>query len=202
MNAQLAQQMRSANQVINEAYPHFVKAVELQQEADDAAAKTYKIRKWLYVVGALLLTAIPMVGVPLAVAAGVLLYRDYKGRFHDEVEAARAEGYAKAEVSRQKGVDIMDAHEDVLEGLYGDYCTPPATEYLMKITAAGRADTLGEALLMCDDQMHRRKIEEANAAVVAEQRNQSESLRGIRKSNAISAVANVTNTVFNIASKI
>jgi hypothetical protein len=136
------------------------------------------------------------------VVAGVLLYRDYKGRFHDEVEAARQEGYAKAEASRQKGVDIMDAHEDVLEGLYGDYCTPVATEYLMKITAAGRVDTLGEALLMCDDQMHRWKIEEANAAVVAEQRNQSESLRGIRKSNAISAVANVTNTLFNIASKI
>lgn len=203
MNAQLAQRMRSAYQVSTEAYPHFYEAVTLQEEADIAAAKSYKTRKWLSIVAVVVVSCLPYVGVPAAIALGVFLYNDYKkGGFHDSVEAARQEGYDRAEEARQAGVAIMDAHDDVLEGLYGDYCTPVATEYLMSITAAGRVDTLNDALLMCDEYLHRTRIEEANSNMVAEQQAQSESLRGIRKSSAISAVANVTNTVFNIASQI
>lgn len=203
MNAQLAQRMRSAHLVSTEAYPHFLEAVTLQEEADAAAAKAYKTRKWISIVGVVVLSCLPVVGVPVAILLGVYLYHDYKkGAFHESVEAARQEGYDHAEEARLAGVAIMDAHEDVLEGLYGDYCTPVATEYLMNVTAAGRVDNLNDALLMCDEHLHRMRIEEANANMVAEQREQSESLRGIRKSSAISAVANATNTVFNIASQI
>ncbi|MBQ3283282.1 MAG: hypothetical protein IJH42_05450 [Atopobiaceae bacterium] len=203
MNAQLAQRMRSAHQVSAEAYPHFYEAVTLQEEADIAAAKSYKTRKWISIVAVVVVSCLPYVGVPAAIALGVYLYNDYKkGGFHDSVEAARQEGYDRAEEARRAGVAIMDAHDDVLEGLYGDYCTPVATEYLMNVTAAGRVDTLNDALFMCDEYLHRMRIEEANANMVAEQQAQSESLRGIRKSSAISAVANVTNTVFNIASQI
>lgn len=203
MNAQLAQQMRSAHQVSTEAYPYFLEAVTLQEEADAAAAKAYKTRKWISIVGVVVISCLPYVGVPVAIALGVYLYNDYKkGAFHESVEAARQVGHDQAEQARLAGVAIMDAHEDVLAGLYGDYCTPVATEYLANVTTTGRASTLNEALLMCDDYLHRMRVEEANASIVAEQQAQSESLRGIRKSSAVSAVANVTNTVFGIASRI
>lgn len=202
MNAQLAQQMQSAYEVSTQAWPHFLEAATLQEEADLSAAKAYKTRMWLYVAATILIGAIPMVGGFLLMPAGIFLFLDYRGRFHDEVEAARQEGYARAEEARAEGAAILNGNEEAMAGLYGEYCTPDATEYLMNITAAGRADTLAEALLMCDEQMHRWKIEEANAAVVAAQQEQSASLKGIRRSNAVSAVANVTNAIFNIANSI
>ena len=52
---------------------------------------------------------------------------------------------------------------------------------------------------MFDEQLHRWKVEEANTSIVAQQQAQTEALKGIRKSSAINAAANVANAAANIS---
>lgn len=76
-----------------------------------------------------------------------------------------------------------------------------ATEYLIKVVAAGRADSLKEALNLFDAQLHRWRVEEANNAILAQQL-QTAHLASIRTSSKISAAANVTNTLLNFANSL
>lgn len=86
--------------------------------------------------------------------------------------------------------------------LPADYWYPMATEYLIKVVAAHRADSLKEALDLFDAQLHRWRVEEANNAILAQQQLQTAHLASIRTSSKISAAANVTNTLLNFANSL
>lgn len=110
----------------------------------------------------------------------------------------------QAQIEKEKGYaqQIFDDHVEELAFLPVDYWYPMATEYLMKVIQAKRANTLGEAIDKFEEQLHRWKIEEANAQMIAQQQQQTAHLASIKTSSKISAAANVTNTIFNIASRI
>jgi hypothetical protein len=77
-----------------------------------------------------------------------------------------------------------------------------ATSYLVKAIASKRVDNLGDALDRFDAQLHRWKVEEANANLLAQQQAQTAHLKSISTSSKVNAAANVANTVFNIASRL
>ena len=55
---------------------------------------------------------------------------------------------------------------------------------------------------MFDEQLHRWKIEEANAEIVAQQKAQTANLNSIRKSRKVSAIAYTANAIVNISRKL
>lgn len=99
------------------------------------------------------------------------------------------------------GEDIFARNLEKVRFLPADYWYPMATEYLIKVVAAGRADSLKEALNLFDAQLHRWRVEEANNAILAQQL-QTAHLASIRTSSKISAAANVTNTLLNFANSL
>lgn len=108
----------------------------------------------------------------------------------------------KAQQERDTAQQIFEENYEMLSFLPDDYWYPLATSYLIKAIASKRVGTLGEALDRFDAQLHRWKVEEANAALLAQQQAQTEHLKSIRTSSKVSAAANVTNTIFNIASRL
>ena len=137
-------------------------------------------------------------GLALGIILGYSIYKKGQGEFKAE-SAKRQKAIEKEKAAAQQ---IFDNNVNDLAFLPVDYWYPLATEYLVKVVQADRANTLAEALSMFDEQLHRWKIEEANAEIVAQQKAQTANLNSIRKSSKVSAIANTANAIVNISSKL
>ena len=137
-------------------------------------------------------------GLALGIILGYSIYKKGQGEFKAE-SAKRQKAIEKEKAAAQQ---IFDNNVNDLTFLPVDYWYPLATEYLVKVVQADRANTLAEALTMFDEQLHRWKIEEANAEIVAQQKAQTANLNSIRKSSKVSAIANTANAIVNISSKL
>lgn len=89
----------------------------------------------------------------------------------------------------------VDANKDILSVIPDDYWYPMCTDYLVKMVRTDRASSIPEALNMFDLQLHRWKVEESNAQMLAMQQEQSSKLDSLRTLSAITAAA-TTYTAF------
>lgn len=216
---QLLTALRRADLICKQANTHFDRAAKIEQQLNALATEQKKSKtKWIIIgfaiwfaagmVGAIL-QGIPAVGMVLSalVSLAGLTAAVYLGMngFRREQAALAAKISAvqrKAQEERNLGQQVFADHYEALAFLPDDYWYPMATSYLVKAVNSRRVTNLGEALDRFDAQRHRWQVEEANAHLVAQQQAQTAHLRSISTSSKVSAVANVTNTLFNIASRL
>lgn len=180
MNKELLQKLINADRICKQANVHYQEAVKLEQQDMEQQASTKKSAK--------------IKGIIL----GYSIYKKGQGEFKAE-SAKRQKAIEKEKAAAQQ---IFDNNVNDLAFLPVDYWYPLATEYLVKVVQADRANSLAEALSMFDEQLHCWKIEEANAEIVAQQKAQTANLNSIRKSSKVSAIANTANAIVNISSKL
>lgn len=214
---ELLEKLKAADSIFKKASPYYESATQLQQQCDEQLATLPKRKKKWILIGVLIYAVsctivsnivlfIPVIGRVLGVLVGMVclvaaVYVGLNGwkkeqettntevaRLQKEIQAKKAQGQA-----------VFDQHAEELDFLPVDYWYPLATEYLVNAVKSGRAATLGEAIDRFDEQLHRWKIEESNAQMLALQQQQTAHLASIKTSSKISAAANVTNTLFNIA---
>ena len=216
----LAEELRVADNICSTAYPLLEEAASLKADAEAKISKARK-RKTIYKIVAIvaLITILPsiissplvallgnaggLIAMPLTLAAGVLLYKMIISPTV-EAKAKKAEKEYQASVNRaseaeEEGRRIFSENADALSVVPEDYRYPMATNYLYKVIQGERAESMSQALQMYDEQLHRWRIEEANAEMIAQQQAQTRALKGIRKSSAINAAANVANAAANIS---
>lgn len=78
------------------------------------------------------------------------------------------------------------------------YRTTEALTLMKGYVLDGRADNLQAAMNLCDAQLHRWRMEVMQSEIVAENRDQSASLRGIHRSSKTTAVASVANVLIKL----
>lgn len=203
--------LRNADQICRRTNIHFEKAVALEQQSGMLAEKIKKAKKkWAWIgvgawfAGGIISSAVPSIaGILniLSIAGGVILgiggYRNEKTTLERQIGNCRK----RAQEERAAAQEIFAENDTALSFLPDDYWYPLATAYLVKAIASGRVTTLGEALDRFDAQLHRWRVEEANAELLSQQQAQTAHLRSIRTSSKVNAAANVTNAIFNIASR-
>lgn len=220
MMENLMEKLQQADVVCKEANRHFEAGAAAVEEAQLALTKHGTLQKRLlrmagYGLGAaflangVLLIVLswlpPALGLVLRSLAGwccigaAVLYLMKKYRILQENLAAARKLQAKEQAA---GEDVFARNLEKVRFLPADYWYPMATEYLIKVVAAHRADSLKEALDLFDAQLHRWRVEEANNAILAQQQLQTAHLASIRTSSKISAAANVTNTLLNFANSL
>ncbi len=199
---ELIRNLTRADEIVRQANPHFEKSAEIKENAE----LRFQAHKKLKVFGAIVvgcfcsyilddvmfrltykLVIVDFLPLILTIAVAIATYKAI--RKYDKKCYEDAQNAAAAEAKR--GEDILAQHADELAFLPVDYWYPLATGYMLKMLVTNRADDVREALNLFDEQLHRWKVEEANAQVVEEQRQQTEHLKKIRTNSAISAVANV-----------
>lgn len=197
--------LHNADRICGQTNIHFEKAAEMIQQIEILTAKIKKAKKkWigigfgLWFVGGSISAILALLGIIGGVVFGVGGYRAEKTALEAQISSLQK----KAQQERDAAQQIFEENYEMLSFLPDDYWYPLATSYLVKAIASKRVGTLGEALDRFDAQLHRWKVEEANAALLAQQQAQTEHLKSIRTSSKVSAAANVTNTIFNIASRL
>ncbi len=212
----LMEKLQQADVVCKEANRHFEAGATAVEEARQALDKLGTSKKRLlrmagYALGAALgadALAILFLGwlpqflqaLPGWCAAGFVVWQQLKKYRVLQENLAAAQKYQAAE--QEAGEDVFARNLDKVRFLPADYWYPMATEYLIKVVAAGRADSLKEALNLFDAQLHRWRVEEANNAILAQQQLQTAHLASIRTSSKVSAAANVTNTLLKFANSL
>lgn len=216
MMENLMEKLQQADVVCKEANRHFAAGATAVEEAQLALEKFGTPKKRLlriagYAFGAavaadglaiMFLSWLPqfLQVLPGWCAAGFVVWQQLKKyRVLQENLAAARKLQAKEQAA---GEDIFARNLEKVRFLPADYWYPMATEYLIKVVAAHRADSLKEALNLFDAQLHRWRVEEANNAILAQQQLQTAHLASIRTSSKISAAANVTNTLLNFANSL
>ena len=201
--SQLAEQLSIADQICTKAYPFFEKAANMRVVSQAKAQKNKRTAKIVSVVAALVFIGLAtnaidnnMIVLVGGIAVGIILYRIV---FLSRIKANTTSAMQAADAEEAKGSTILEDNISELSVIPNDYWYPLATNYLLKVVQTGRAETVNQALQMFDEQLHRWKVEEANASIVAQQQAQTEALKGIRKSSAINAAANVANAAANIS---
>jgi len=216
---QLLTALRRADLICKQAHSHFDRAVKTERQLDSLAAEQKKAKtKWIIIgfaiwfaagmagailqgipaIGQFLSALASLAGLCAAVYLGTNGYRREKAGNEAKMTAIRE----KAQEERMEGRQILAENEAQLAFLPEDYRYPLATTYLVKAVNSQRVSSFGEALDRFDAQLHRWKVEEANAYLLAQQQAQTAHLKSIRASSKVSAVANVTNTLFNIAGRL
>ncbi len=185
----LLRQLNQADRICSEANVFFEKEAAFQGRADSKQAHLIKNTVRVGLVAFFVGLNSELVWLIILVAAGAF-FALTKFKIKDLSEKAAAED--------KKGMKILKDNYEDLKFLPEDYWYPLATGYLVKIISTRRADSLKEALDMFDAQLHRWKVEEANAEMVAQQQAQTAHLKSIRTSSKINAVANVMNTMNNM----
>lgn len=216
MMENLMEKLQQADVVCKEANRHFAAGAAAVEEAQLALEKFGTPKKRLlqiagYAFGAavaadglaiMFLSWLPqfLQVLPGWCAAGFVVWQQLKKyRVLQENLAAARKLQAQEQAA---GEDIFARNLEKVRFLPADYWYPMATEYLIKVVAAHRADSLKEALNLFDAQLHRWRVEEANNAILAQQQLQTAHLASIRTSSKISAAANVTNTLLNFANSL
>ncbi len=202
----LLQQLHQADRICSKANVFFEKEADFQAAS---AAKQKRLKKstiWLIIgsylfvgylqiflekiLGKIISIPIVIISIPLVVFAC--------WKYRALVKAKINTLNAQAVEADHAGIKILEDNYEDLKFLPDDYWYPLATGYLVKIISTRRADSLKEALDMFDAQLHRWKVEEANAEMVAQQQAQTAHLKSIRTSSKINAFANVMNTMNNM----
>ena len=216
MMENLMEKLQQADVVCKEANRHFAAGAAAVEEAQLALEKFGTPKKRLlqiagYAFGAavaadglaiMFLSWLPqfLQVLPGWCAAGFVVWQQLKKyRVLQENLAAARKLQAQEQAA---GEAIFARNLEKVRFLPADYWYPMATEYLIKVVAAHRADSLKEALNLFDAQLHRWRVEEANNAILAQQQLQTAHLASIRTSSKISAAANVTNTLLNFANSL
>ena len=195
--------LQNADQICRQTNTHFEKAAETDQQILIHTEKIKKAKKKWIIIGVVsellgeALFHVPPFSIIGAIVLGVCGYRAEKKALETKISSLRN----KAQEERDAAQQIFEANYDALSFLPDDYWYPLATSYLIKVIESQRVESLREALDHFDAQLHRWKVEEANAAIVTEQRAQTVHLKSIRTSSKVNAAANVTNAIFNIASR-
>lgn len=211
--------LQNADHICKQANAHFEKAAQIEQQLESLAAQLKKAKtKWI-IIGVVIWTiagtvgsilgGIPFLGKILqlvaslaSIAAGVYIGTNGYKKEKSSLEAQISSIQGKAQEERDAAQQIFEANYEALSFLPDDYWYPMATSYLVKAIASKRVDNLGDALDRFDAQLHRWKVEEANANLLAQQQAQTAHLKSISTSSKVNAAANVTNTIFNIASRL
>lgn len=211
--------LQNADRICRQADAHFENAAQFENRCQTLLMQLRKTkRKWIILgvviwiaVGTLggVFSSIPtfgrilqavcsLTGIAGGVYIGVTGYRREKFSAQSEISGLTE----RARTERETGREILDRNGGYLAFLPVEYRNCAATSYLVRMVASGRVRTLGEALDRYDAQLHLWKVEAANANLVAQQQAQTAHLKSIRTSSKVSAAANVTNTLFNIASRL
>ena len=196
--------LQNADRICGQTNIHFEKAAQMERQIEIVTAKIKKAKKkWIGIgfglwfvcgcIGAIL----ALLGIIGGVVVGIGGYRNEKASLEAQISNLRN----KAQKERNAAQQIFEENYEALSFLPDDYWYPLATSYLIKVIESQRVESLREALDHFDAQLHRWKVEEANAAIVTEQRAQTVHLKSIRTSSKVNAAANVTNAIFNIASR-
>lgn len=216
---ELLQELIMADKICKQANARYVKAAQLEQQGNDLTESMKKVKtKWIivgvviWIIGSSIgraFSGIPAIGMILSAAFSIgFIYLGYRlgstnyKREKASIDSEIAKLQTQIEKEKEYAQQIFDDHIDELAFLPVDYWYPMATDYLVKVIQAKRANTLGEAIDKFEEQLHRWKVEEANAQMVAQQQQQTAHLASIKTSSKVSAAANVTNTIFNIASRL
>lgn len=211
--------LQNADRICKQANAHFEKAAQIEQQIEAFGAELKKAKtKWI-IIGVVIwvaagtvggvLNGIPAIGEILkallsfaGIGAGVYIGMNGFKKEKAAVEAKISSIQGNAQAERNAAQQIFEANYEALSFLPDDYWYPMATSYLVKAITSKRVDNLGDALDRFDAQLHRWKVEEANANLLAQQQAQTAHLKSISTSSKVSAAANVTNTIFNIASRL
>lgn len=214
---ELLEKLKAADAICKQANPYYESATQLQQQCDEQLATLPKRKKkWIIIAVVIylvivpivsnILLAIPVIGKFLGAVAGMgglvaAIFVGVNGWKKEQVKTDEEVARLQKEIQAKKdqGQAVFDQYAAEMDFLPVDYWYPLATEYLVNMVKSGRASTLGEAIDRFDEQLHRWKIEESNAQMLAMQQQQTAHLASIKTSSKISAAANVTNTIFNIA---
>lgn len=208
--------LQKADNICKRVNSHFEKATQLEQSLEtlNTQHKGAK-RKWRLIglaswigIGLVgdVFSLIPGIGSILqyifllgGIAAGIYIAK--KGYENEKVslETQIHNIQEKAQAERAMAQKIFEENYEALSFLPNDYWYPMATSYLVKTIASKRVDSLGAALDLFDTQLHRWKIEEVNANMLAQQQAQTAYLKSISISSSINAAASVTNVLFNLA---
>ena len=194
--------LQNADRICEQTNIHFEKAAEMNRQIESLTAKIKKAKKkWigigfvLWFVCGCISARMALLGIIGGVILGVSGYRAEKKALEEQISSLQK----KAQKERDAAQQIFEANYEALSFLPDDYWYPMATSYLVKAIASKRVETLGDALDRFDAQLHRWKVEEANAAILAQQQAQTEHLKSIRTSSKVNAAANVVNAAANIA---
>ena len=194
--------LQKADRICGQTNTHFEKALEMERQIEVLTAKIKKAKKkWigigfaLWFVCGCISARMALLGIIGGIVLGVGGYRNEKATLEAQISSL----YKKAQKERDAAQQIFEENYEVLSFLPDDYWYPLATSYLVKAIASKRVETLGDALDRFDAQLHRWKVEEANAAILAQQQAQTEHLKSIRTSSKVNATANVVNAAANIA---
>ena len=194
--------LQNADRICGQTNIHFEKAAEMNRQIESLTAKIKKAKKkWigigfvLWFVCGCISARMALLGIIGGVILGVSGCRAEKKALEEQISSLQK----KAQKERDAAQQIFEANYEALSFLPDDYWYPMATSYLVKAIASKRVETLGDALDRFDAQLHRWKVEEANAAILAQQQAQTEHLKSIRTSSKVNAAANVVNAAANIA---
>ncbi|MBE5855889.1 MAG: hypothetical protein E7297_11120 [Lachnospiraceae bacterium] len=183
---------QAADAAIKDCYFHIDVADECEKQIEILeSTKTTKLFKtsdwvilWISLVGAELLLIPPIVTFMILRTKRI---REKMKKIEELTETALIE--------RQKAAEKAVEHSAEITVLPADYQYPMASEYICKVLSNGRAASLNDALTMCDEQIHRWKMEAMNQQLLEEQQRQSKQLAGIARDTRATAI----NTGLNLA---
>lgn len=181
----LLQALINADRVCREAHEYFERANNMEIQNHNAMLRSIKRLKFLAIILGLVLAWICVAGMNdnadfmlLTTLCVICLYFYLKGLLKKKHEK-KSEQQCGAE--RLQGQNILEANKNALAFLPSDYWYPLATNFMLKAVQAGRATTLPEAIDKFEEQLHRWKLEESNAQILAQQQAQSQQLASIAK---------------------
>ena len=213
---ELGEKLARANYIITEAFKHLETAEGIRNEAarKEKSRKTWDV---LISIGiaygasiilpgciALLLprnntVLLGVLSLVFSIGAVFIGIAVYKKKFSPATKEYADNMRKRALAEQTHGECLLEKNANDIVFIPSGYRYPLATNYLMNIVQTGRATTLNEALAMFDLQLHRWKVEDANAAILEQQMMQTRALSGIRKSSAVNATANVVNMAANVS---
>lgn len=192
MSDKRIEELMAAQEVVEEAYAHYDKADQLEIMSQQEKKKTRRrmiigIIAWL--IGMMLIPdTVYLLKLMMETAyVGVLVAMICYIRNHSKTNDL----LAQMNEERQIGDQTINSNVEKLTLLQQKYWYPRTIGYILEVLETGRAADLNQALNMCDEQIHKWNLEEANEAMYEEMKRQSEHLAGIESNTAIDAAANI-----------
>lgn len=187
MNSELRDQLERSHFAYKEVEPRMIRVEELRKElkscteAKETAEKS--IKPLAYMTGLFVFTNILIVIISseinvicmilLLIFGGCLLWSYYAIKNGEKVIPRDTPVLEEVENAL---LNILEERKADMEFIPQGYQYTQATEYLLDVVSAGRADSLKEALAMYDEQLHRWKMEESQMAIIEQQRKMASSL--------------------------
>lgn len=217
---ELLQKLNTAHRICIQANEHYTAIDGLRQQINETQAKAgerkgKRILQWvcfilfIVVCETVVLPPLKSISKDLATYTIPVLWILYiiaflliRSRYRASVKEKISGFNQQIEEHNAAAQRIFDANAEQMAFLPSDYWYPIATDYLMKMLQTGRAATLSEALDKYDEQLHRWKLEDASAQVLAMQQQQAAHLANIQRNTGVSAVADVVTAAINISNSL